>query len=199
MYNQDNNHYKKDNNKGISKNKRSKIKMSGNNLNNNISNNESINLERSIQYSEHLVNLDKAMNDYMKYLEKIASLRKNIQITTRRISDKYIEELYNNENAVIGAIECKEYQTRSESTKTAVQESDVIVRNTDTEIKYQIKIDGLLKPNTEAVEKKYLGDKKIVSKENTEEVKSVVSKKKNTDTKDNKYTAYILSSKDAIE
>ncbi|KLI13875.1 hypothetical protein JQ824_05305 [Brachyspira hyodysenteriae] len=198
MYKQ-NNHYKKDNNKGISKNKRSKIKMSGNNLNNNISNNESINLERSIQYSEHLVNLDKAMNDYMKYLEKIASLRKNIQITTRRISDKYIEELYNNENAVIGAIECKEYQTRSESTKTAVQESDVIVRNTDTEIKYQIKIDGLLKPNTEAVEKKYLGDKKIVSKENTEEVKSVVSKKKNTDTKDNKYTAYILSSKDAIE
>ncbi|TVL43400.1 hypothetical protein [Brachyspira hyodysenteriae] len=198
MYKQ-NNHYKKDNNKGISKNKRSKIKMSGNNLNNNISNNESINLERSIQYSEHLVNLDKAMNDYMKYLEKIASLRKNIQITTRRISDKYIEELYNNENAVIGAIECKEYQTRSESTKTAVQESDVIVRNTDTEIKYQIKIDGLLKPNTEAVEKKYLGDKKIVSEENTEEVKSVVSKKKNTDTKDNKYTAYILSSKDAIE
>lgn len=197
MYKQ-NNHYKKDNNKGISKNKRSKIKMSGNNLNNNISN-KSINLERSIQYSEHLVNLDKAMNDYMKYLEKIASLRKNIQITTRRISDKYIEELYNNENAVIGAIECKEYQTRSESTKTAVQESDVIVRNTDTEIKYQIKIDGLLKPNTEAVEKKYLGDKKIVSKENTEEVKSVVSKKKNTDTKDNKYTAYILSSKDAIE
>lgn len=162
MYKQ-NNHYKKDNNKGISKNKRSKIKMSGNNLNNNISNNESINLERSIQYSEHLVNLDKAMNDYMKYLEKIASLRKNIQITTRRISDKYIEELYNNENAVIGAIECKEYQTRSESTKTAVQESDVIVRNTDTEIKYQIKIDGLLKPNTEAVEKKYFGDKKIVS------------------------------------
>ncbi|TVL66903.1 hypothetical protein [Brachyspira hyodysenteriae] len=198
MYKQ-NNHYKKDNNKGISKNKRSKIKMSGNNLNNNISNNESINLERSIQYSEHLVNLDKAMNDYMKYLEKIASSRKNIQITTRRISDKYIEELYNNENAVIGAIECKEYQTRSESTKTAVQESDVIVRNTDTEIKYQIKIDGLLKPNTEAVEKKYLGDKKIVSEENPEEVKSVVSKKKNTDTKDNKYTAYILSSKDAIE
>ncbi|MCZ9981856.1 hypothetical protein OFR20_10050 [Brachyspira hyodysenteriae] len=44
-----------------------------------------------------------------------------------------------------------------------------------------------------------MGDKKIVSKENTEEVKSVVSKKKNTDTKDNKYTAYILSSKDAIE
>ncbi|TVL42781.1 hypothetical protein A9X84_00410 [Brachyspira hyodysenteriae] len=197
MYKQ-NNHYKKDNNKGISKNKRSKIKMSGNNLNNNISN-KSINLERSIQYSEHLVNLDKAMNDYMKYLEKIASSRKNIQITTRRISDKYIEELYNNENAVIGAIECKEYQTRSESTKTAVQESDVIVRNTDTEIKYQIKIDGLLKPNTEAVEKKYFGDKKIVSEKNPEEVKSVVSKKKNTDTKDNKYTAYILSSKDAIE
>ncbi|MDA0055220.1 hypothetical protein OFR37_09970 [Brachyspira hyodysenteriae] len=158
MYKQ-NNHYKKDNNKGISKNKRSKIKMSGNNLNNNISN-KSINLERSIQYSEHLVNLDKAMNDYMKYLEKIASSRKNIQITTRRISDKYIEELYNNENAVIGAIECKEYQTRSESTKTAVQESDVIVRNTDTEIKYQIKIDGLLKPNTEAVEKNTLTIKK---------------------------------------
>ncbi|MCZ9981855.1 hypothetical protein OFR20_10045 [Brachyspira hyodysenteriae] len=158
MYKQ-NNHYKKDNNKGISKNKRSKIKMSGNNLNNNISN-KSINLERSIQYSEHLVNLDKAMNDYMKYLEKIASSRKNIQITTRCISDKYIEELYNNENAVIGAIECKEYQTRSESTKTAVQESDVIVRNTDTEIKYQIKIDGLLKPNTEAVEKNIWAIKK---------------------------------------
>ncbi len=199
MYNQNNN-YEKNNNKGISKNNRRKIKMSGNNLNNNISNNESINLERSIQYSEHRANLDKAMNDHMKSLEKIASSKENIQMTTGVIAEKYIAERYldelcNNENA-----ECEEYQIRSESTKTAVQESGVIARNTDTEIKYQIKTSGLLKPNTEAVEKKYLGDKKIVSEENLEEVKSVDSKEQNTDTKDNKDTAENtygrLSSKD---
>ena len=147
--------------------------MSGNNLNNNISNNESINLEKSIQYSEHLANLNKAMNDHMKSLEKIASSKENIQMTTgviaeKCIAEKYFEELYNNENA-----ECEEYQTRSESTKTAVQDA----RNTNTEIKYQIKTDGSLKHNYEKIYlDKYGLNKEIVQEENIEEVKYVDSK-----------------------
>ena len=136
--------------------------MSGNNLNNNISNNESINLERSIQYSEHFANLDKAMNEYLKKLEE--NLDKNSDLC------HYSFDLELDHLAELEA-----------------READIIVRDSNTEIKHYIKTDGSLKHNYEQIySDKYGLNKKIVQEENLEEVKSVDSKKENTDIKDNK-------------
>lgn len=164
---------------------------------------DSIALGRSVKYKGHHNNLGKAMNDHVESVEKVIERTKNMDVDKAQgyVAEADLGGSYN-ENA---AMQCKEYQTQAELTKPGDPEADIIVRDGNTDTKYQVKSYKDPKQNTEAVsEKRYSGEdgsnKKIVPEENLEEVKSIASKKQNTDAKDYKHTAENtsdrLSSKD---
>ncbi|WP_176720003.1 hypothetical protein [Brachyspira hampsonii] len=155
--------------------------MSNNNLNNNISNNESINSARKFKYSEHLANLNKTMNEHLKNLEE--NLDKNTDLCSCCWGLGYLPESKDLE----ADIQIKEYEKK-------LIKASVIVKDDNKNAKR----------NTEVIsETRYLyndgSNKKIVPEESVEEVKSIASKKENTDTKDYKHTAENTSDKLSIK
>ncbi|ASJ21092.1 hypothetical protein [Brachyspira hampsonii] len=232
MYNQDNNNYGQNNNyKGrnhknrknnakynnVFVNKDTKIKkfdidsnlsngiIKDSTIHKDISGNmaDSIGLGRSVKYQDHRNNLSKAMNNYPEALKKVSDSKINMD-PKKRIG--FIDEVKLTESYNVNAAEqCREYKTEARLTKPGDPEADIIVRDGNTETKYQVKDNENAKVNTEEISKKrYSGEdgsnKKIVPEENVDEVRAIASKKQNTDTKDYKHTAENtydrLSSKD---
>ena len=164
---------------------------------------DSIALGRSVKYQDHRNNLCKFHKERIDSLNKTVDSKNNMDVDQLQgfVAETELKNTYN-ENA---AIQGKEYETRAELTKPGDPEADIIVRDGNTETKYQLKSYKDPKQNTEAVsEKRYSGEdgsnKKIVPEENLDKVKEIASKKQNTDTKDYKHTAENtsdrLSSKD---
>ncbi|MBW5381455.1 hypothetical protein E6A52_12165, partial [Brachyspira hampsonii] len=220
MYNQDNNNYGQNNNyKGrnhknrknnakynnVFVNKDTKIKkfdidsnlsngiIKDSTIHKDISGNmaDSIGLGRSVKYQDHRNNLSKAMNNYPEALKKVSDSKINMD-PKKRIG--FIDEVKLTESYNVNAAEqCREYKTEARLTKPGDPEADIIVRDGNTETKYQVKDNENAKVNTEEISKKrYSGEdgsnKKIVPEENVDEVRAIASKKQNTDTKDYKHT-----------